>query len=227
MVKRNFLVIPKILIILGYLFSFVFLPLVWIDSQGNPISQAIIGMGIVLMIVWMGAFGIIQILTKQYLPHIKRNVLIKFALLATVMILIEEAITTSITNLAEPLFNVSSSDAYITASTNYLEVILSHSVVVFIPMFICWGYILKKYDFSYLWVYVLFGITGTLSETLSFGMSNLVAIGFWMNIYGLIIYLPAYLVRVENRIKPPIWLYFVMIILPIIVSLPIVYMLTI
>ena len=214
--------VPKTLIILGYAFSLIFLPLVWIDSKGDDVAQAIIGMSIILLIVWMIVFALIQLRIKSLLPYIKNRVVLKFTVLATIMILIEEAITTSITNLAEPLFNVSSTEAYITASTNYLDVILNHSVIVFIPMFICWGFIIKKYKFNYLWVYLLFGITGTLSETLSFGVGSLIAIGFWINIYGLMIYLPAYLVRVKNRIKPTWWFYVVMIILPIIVALPIV-----
>lgn len=51
----------------------------------------------------------------------------KFVVFATVLALIEEAITTTMTNLA-PLFGVEIGEAYITASTNYVDVVLFHSV---------------------------------------------------------------------------------------------------
>ena len=41
---------------------------------------------------------------------------------------------------------------------------------------------MKKYDFHPLWVYVLFGLTGALSETLSFGPASLLNAGLYIRI---------------------------------------------
>jgi len=213
--------LPKLIIILGYVWSFLFLPLVWISTRKDPIGNAIIGMAIGLMIMWMGIGAGIQRLLREKFRPIDTAIVRKFAIGAIILALIEEAITTMMTNLAEPLWNVSPNDAHITASTNYLEVILLHSVIVFVPMYITWGILLRKYKFHHLWVYVLFGITGTLAETLSFGPSNLINIGFWLNIYGLTVYLPSYLIRDEGRLDPPMWLYLVAILLPLFAAIPI------
>ena len=79
------------------------------------------------------------------------------------MALIEEIITTSMTNCA-PLFGTTPEMAQITASTNYFHVVLCHSVVLFFFMFIVWAWMLSRWDFSPLKVLLLFGITGSLAE---------------------------------------------------------------
>jgi hypothetical protein len=63
---------------------------------------------------------------------------IRFVLLCTAMALLEEIITTTMTNLA-PLFGTTPAEAHITALTNYFVVVCFHSVVVFVPMFIAWA----------------------------------------------------------------------------------------
>ncbi len=127
---------------------------------------------------------------------------LKFVLLCTLFALIEEAVTTSMTNLA-PLFGVRIGEAYITASTNYLDVVLGHSVVVFVPMFVCWAWMLSRWAFAPRQVMVLFGWTGTLAESGSFGWHNLLGWGFWLLVYGLMVYLPAFAVREEIGELPP------------------------
>ena len=49
--------------------------------------------------------------------------------------LIEEGIATAMTNFA-PLFGVEMGEVYITASGNDMDVVLFHSVVVFVPQFL-------------------------------------------------------------------------------------------
>ena len=39
-------------------------------------------------------------------------------------------------------------EAHITASTNYFTVVCFHSVVVFVPMFIAWAWMLSRWRFS-------------------------------------------------------------------------------
>lgn len=138
---------------------------------------------------------------------------------ATILALIEEVITTTMTNLA-PLFGVKMGEAYITASTNYFEVVLLHSVIVFIPMFIVWAWMLSRYDFSPIAVFVLFGITGNFAE-MGPNLDNLFA-GFWIFVYGLMVYLPAYTVPADREVrKPRIWHYIMAIFLPFICALPV------
>ena len=49
--------------------------------------------------------------------------------------MLDEVVTTTMTNCA-PLFGMKLGEVYITASSNYLDVILRDSVVVFVPMFV-------------------------------------------------------------------------------------------
>jgi hypothetical protein len=128
---------------------------------------------------------------------------LKFILGATGLALVEEAITTSMTNLA-PLFGVKVGEAYITASANYLDVVALHSVVVFAPMFVGWAVILWRYAFSPFEVFLLFGLTGTLAE-MSFGPQHALEFGMWIFVYGLMVYLPACCVPAERGAKPPRW----------------------
>ena len=70
------------------------------------------------------------------------------------MALLEEAVTTTMTNCA-PLLGVSLGQAYITASSNYFDVILGHSVIVFVPQFAAWAWLLSRYDFQPAEVFLL------------------------------------------------------------------------
>ena len=124
-------------------------------------------------------------------------------LFATLLALMEEAITTTMTNLA-PLFGVKIGEAYITASTNCLDVVALHSVVVFVPMFVGWAVLLWRYDFSPFSVFVLFGLTGTLAE-MSFGPQQALQFGMWIFVYGLMVYLPAYALPAERNARAPRW----------------------
>ena len=59
------------------------------------------------------------------------------------------------TNCA-PFFGVPFGQAYITASANYFDVVLYHSVVIFVPLFIGWAVLLWRWRFPPLAVFVLF-----------------------------------------------------------------------
>ena len=113
----------------------------------------------------------------------------RFVLLATMMALIEEAIATAMTNSA-PAFGVPLGTVFITASGNYLDVISFHSVVVFLPEFAAWAWLLSRYRFAPFSVFVLFGITGLIGEFMFAGPQPL-TVAQWLLIYGLMVYLPA------------------------------------
>ncbi len=66
-----------------------------------------------------------------------------------------------------------------------------HSVIVFLPMFLVWAFLLTKYSFQPNSVLLLYGLTGVFAETGTFGLQNLIVGGLWILVYGLMIYLPA------------------------------------
>lgn len=169
-------------------------------TRGSPREHAIAMMAGGLFLLWCALGGWLMWRYRDPFTALVRRWRwrwqLKFVLLCTLFALIEEAVTTSMTNLA-PLFGVQIGEAYITASTNYLDVVLGHSVVVFVPMFVCWAWMLSRWAFAPRQVMVLFGWTGTLAESGSFGWHNLLGWGFWLLVYGLLVYLPAYAVREE------------------------------
>ena len=59
-------------------------------------------------------------------------------LLCIAFAMLEEAVTTGLTNMA-PLLGGVTDAARITASKNYFVVVFTNSVIVFVPLFICWG----------------------------------------------------------------------------------------
>jgi hypothetical protein len=75
-------------------------------------------------------------------------------------------------------------EAYITASADYLDVVLFHSVVVFLAQFATWAWLLRRYDFSPFSVFLLFGLGGAVNETLFAGPQPL-ALAQWILVYGL------------------------------------------
>jgi hypothetical protein len=116
---------------------------------------------------------------------------VKFVLFATALACLEEAVTVTMTNLA-PLFGSRIGEAYITASTNWLDVIALHSVVVFVPFFIALAVILRRWDASPLAVFLAFGVVGTLAEAIfAASPAALAMFPIWVFVYGLMVWLPA------------------------------------
>jgi hypothetical protein len=146
---------------------------------------------------------------------------VKFVLFATFLALIEEAIATGITNLA-PLFGVPLGAVYITASANYLEVIGLHSVVVFVPMFVGWAFLLSRLDFSPNAVFLLFGFTGVTAAANLSGWQAFTEFGMWIFIYGLMVYLPAYCIPQERGTsRPRSWQYAIAVLVPVLFAIPV------
>lgn len=171
-------------------------------------GRAVLGMGWGLILLWIMLGGILMHLfrdpIRSKLSRIRLDWRLKFVGLATLLALVEEAITTTMTNLA-PLFGVKVGEAYITASANYLDVVVLHSVVMFIPLFVGWAVILCRYDFSPFAVFLLFGVTGTLAEMSYGGLQHALEFGLWIFVYGLMVYLPAYCLPAERGARPPRW----------------------
>ncbi len=196
-------------------FVFVLLTLVVLVSSfltavtwHKPHQRAVIGMAWGLIIFWIVGCGTLMWRYKavccRFVQRIPVSWAMKFVVGCILLAMLEEVVTTSMTNCA-PLFGVKVGEAYITASTNYLDVILRHSVVVFVPMFIGWAVLLKFWRFSPFEVFLLWGITGTLLEFAYAGYQGVPNFPFWILVYGPMVWLPAHFRALNDKAKPPRW----------------------
>jgi uncharacterized membrane protein YhdT len=191
----------------------------------RPNTRAVILMGAGLVLLWVTLGGFLMRRLRDPARALVRAIpidwRIKFVLLAAGLALVEEAITTAMTNLA-PFFGVPVGAAYITASADYFDVVCLHSVVVFIPMFIGWAVLLRYCDFSPNAVLLLFGLTGLAVETMFSGAQALAEFGLWIFVYGLMVYLPAYTLPANRGAKKPRWWHYpAAVFLPILFAIPV------
>jgi hypothetical protein len=191
----------------------------------GPNSRAVILMGTGLILLWVALGGSLMFAFRNRIREVvlglRGDWRVKFVLFATLLALLEEAVTVSMTNLA-PVFGVPVGAAYITASANYLDVATLHSVVVFIPMFIAWAFLLSRWEFSPAQVFLLFGLTGTLAEVSFGGAGQFAQIAMWTFVYGLMVFLPAYFIPAERGARPVRWWHFPLaVVLPIVFSFPV------
>jgi hypothetical protein len=164
-----------------------------LDSDDADVHQkAVIKMALGLILLWVVLGGVLMYRYREPLSRYVRNIplnwKIRFVLFATILALLEEAVTVTMTNLS-PVFGSQIGKAFITASANYLHTVLFHSVIVFMPMFIAWAFLLGRYAFNPKQVFLLFGLVGSLAE-MSMQPSNIFG-GFWFFVYGLMVFLPA------------------------------------
>jgi hypothetical protein len=157
---------------------------------------------------------------KRLVAKIHLDPRLVFFLFAAGLSLLEEAVTVGMTNLA-PLFGVSIGQAYIAASSDYLTVVAFHSVIVFLPMFLVWAWLLSKYGFHPNIVLLLYGLTGLLAETGTFGLQNLIVGGLWVLVYGLMVYLPAYSFAPNAAKKPHVVQYVLAVVGPLAAAIPV------
>jgi len=198
-----------------------------LSAEKDPDKRAIMKMGIGLILVWCLTGGLVMYRARDRFAAWARRVPLgwrtRFVVLCIAFAMLEEAVTTTLTNLA-PLLGGVTESARITASKNYLEVVLKHSVIVFVPWFLCWAWLLSRYDFRPVEVMLLFGLTGTLAEAITFGLQNLVAVGMWTFVYGLMIYLPAATVPEERGARTARWWVWPMaVFLPIVFAIPLAF----
>jgi hypothetical protein len=114
-----------------------------------------------------------------------------FVLGATTLALVEEALAIFWNNNISALFSTADK-TILTITTNYFELISQHSVVVFIPMFIVWAYLLKNRHYSAEEAFLYFGLTGILAEFWYVpSFFPFIAGGFWVLVYGSMVYVPA------------------------------------
>lgn len=191
----------------------------------GPNGRAVIFMGAGLVLLWIILGGMIMWTTRERVRAFALGMrlpwTLTFILFCTLLALTEEAVTVSMTNLA-PLFGVPVGAAYVTASANYLDVVALHSVVVFVPMFIGWAWMLSRWDFRPAEVFLLFGLTGFLAEAVFAGTFNLAQAPFWIFVYGLMVWLPAHSLPSRNEAsRPKWWAYPLAVILPFVFAIPV------
>jgi hypothetical protein len=212
----------------------VFILLVWqilllgmltLSGREDPQLRALAGMAGGLSLFWIGGCGLISLFgrdsIRQVVQRIPLPLGVTFFVFVTILAMVEEAIATLMTNCA-PLFGVRVGEVYITASADYLDVILYHSVIVFLGQFATWAALLSRYAFSPFSVFLLYGLTGFINETLFGGLQPL-ALAQWILIYGLMIYLPAYCYpQRSGRLAVSWWHYPLAVMLPIAGAVPLV-----
>ena len=175
--------------------------------RGTPTGAAEL-MAAGLVLIWIAVGGTVMFVlrgrARTWVRSLPLGWRARFILFATLLALVEEAITTTLTNLA-PLFGSRTGEAFITASTNYLEVVLYHSAIVIVPMFAAWAWLLSHWAFRTGTVVLLFGLGGVLAEVLFGGLGAAAMAPIWIFVYGLMIYLPAYALPEDRGARPPRW----------------------
>ena len=169
-------------------------------------AYGIAGMVTGLLILWVWLGGALMLRYREevvaWVRAIPLNWQVKFVMFATALAGLEEAVTVGMTNLA-PLFGSQIGEAYITASTNWLDVVLFHSVVVFVPFFIALALVLRRWDLSPFVVFLSFGVVGTVAEAIFAGNPGmLVMFPLWAFVYGLMVWLPACCVPSDRGARP-------------------------
>jgi len=202
--------------------------LILASEDADVHQKAMIKMALGLILFWIVIGGTLMYRYREVIGNSVRklplNWRVKFVLFATGLALLEEAVTVTMTNMA-PLFGSEVGKSFITASANYLHTVLFHSVILFIPMFIAWAFLLGRYDFGPKAVFLLFGLSGSIAE-MSMQATNILG-GFWFFVYGLMVFLPAYSIpsaEVRHARKPKLRHYVLAVVLPVlspIILLPI------
>jgi hypothetical protein len=189
-----------------------------------PRERAIILMALGLIVIWVVGFGLF---TLRFRDTVRRRVAgargdwrLKFFLFASTLLLLEEVVSTSMTNLA-PFLGSARGEAYITASDNYFLVIAFHSASVLIPAYAGWAWLLSRFDFTPNEVFLLYGFLGTTAEAM-INPTALIA-GFWFFVYGLMVYLPAYSIpRDRGAVRPKAKHYLLSYFVPLACQIPVV-----
>ena len=197
---------------------------VFLVTRAAPLpGRAIAAMGCAVFMVWVLVLGGSMYrgrdLVKKAVLAVPLPWWVKFILFSLGLAMLEEVITTSLTNLA-PLFGARVGEAYITASANYWDVICYHSIIMFVPGILVWAWLLSRYAFNPTDVFLLWGIFGFVAELGFSGVSQALAFGFWIFVYGLMMYLPAYSLPQRNAKPPRYYHYALSLVLPFLGLIP-------
>ena len=195
------------IVVLLFLYACIQTLAVFLITWSQPAIHAAAGMMLALFVIWVVIIGgIMYALRDRVRATLSRfpNWQSWFLPFVLCLVLLEELIAVGITNAA-PFFGVKIGEAYLTASTNYFDVVFNHSVIVFLPLLIAWAWSLKRYKFSPTTVFLYWGLTGVCAELLFAGgnLFALIAIGFWVFVYGLMLWLPTYCMPADRPAIEP------------------------
>jgi hypothetical protein len=184
---------------------------VLVATSSTVNTRATILMATAHFALWVVLFGGAQYVLRAPAVRVLRAIPLPwqlvFVLACTVLALLEEASATLMTNLAS-VFGSRIGAAYMTASTNYWDVVLFHSVVVFVPLFIGLSFALRRYAFTSTQLFWLWGCVGVLAETMLSGPQQLLQAPIWIPIYGLMVWLPASAIPEHHGARPVRWWHF-------------------
>ena len=188
----------------------VFLQLVALH-EGTAMARGIAGMATGLIVIWIFIGGSLMRRWQGGFRRLSNRIPLgwrtRFVLSCIVLACLEEAVAVSLTNAA-PLFGARVGEAFITASANWVDVVVFHSVVVFVPMFIALSWVLGRRDLSPFATFIAFGIVGTLGEVIFAGrVDALLGFPMWVFVYGLMVWLPATALppAAERGARPARW----------------------
>jgi hypothetical protein len=184
--------------------------LVTIAVWSEPVHRAVLLMAWGTILLWVFGFGTVSVILGRkvagWITGWRLPWPVGFVAACTLLAMLEELVTTGMTNMATS-FGVQIGKAYVTASTNYFDVILFHSVCLFVSFFVAWALMLRKISFAAWQVFLLFGITGTIAEA-SFGPQHLMEFALWIPVYGLMVYVPALATEGKPGRAMPRWWHF-------------------
>lgn len=173
------------------------MPIVLYENWSDSRARAIMAMAIGLYLIWCVGAGLLiwrfRDRVRDLFHRVPGNPWLKFFFLCLILVLLEEVVTTTMTNLA-PVFGSQVGVAFITGSANYFEVVLWHSVVAIFPGFIAWAFLVRWVAVHPNTAYLVYGLQGVMGEVMYDGPHQAAAFAFWIAVYGPILYLPAYCV---------------------------------
>jgi hypothetical protein len=185
--------------------------IVTVITWTQPAARAIVLMGWGLILIWCFAGGLVQYslrnIARRFVGPFAVPPSVVFILFATGLFCVEEAVATAMTDCA-PLLGVKIGQAYITASTNYIRVVLLHSGPVIVPLLFGWTVVLRKWSFSPFAVFLMFGLTGAALESFfqGFAWGKLAEFALWIFVYGNMVWLPVYCLPKDRGATRPTWL---------------------
>jgi hypothetical protein len=207
MTRKPFRIVIKALFV--FVLAFQVLMVILVFDEGTWADRAFVILNSGLLVIWVGLIGgilyRINDRTGTFLSSNRHHIL-TFALICPLLVLIEETVAVMMTNTA-PLWGLTTSEASITASVNWFETVTRHSVIVFIPQFVLLAIFTKAYRSDPAHVFLMYGLCGFIGEGLAFGfVHNLWGLPFWIFVYGMIAYVPTYVLQTDpNRPVARLW----------------------
>lgn len=189
----------KTIILVLFIIMLLTLTLVTAVVFQNPVQRAILLMGWGVVLFWIVIGGGLMYQYRDALAgalmKLKWPNYLLFFCLSVALFFLEEVVTTSMTNLA-PVFGAPLGSAAITFTSNYFTAVFYHSLPIVGVLIIIFTWIFFRFRLSATQMFFFFGIAGYLIETTN-NPNNFLNVPFWIFVYGLMVWLPAYATAVR------------------------------